>query len=353
MSDFGRSWSRRRIVGSLVAAAGARATAAIASSPDASSWAETEKAAKREGAVTLYHTFSPSGMPDLIAEFNKDYADIAVTELRLSSQQFYQRFAAEYGAGKLEADVCANAMDDVIRDWAAKGWIAEWAPPEAAGIPSDLTFGRSLWAVQLVRQMIAYNNQLVSAADAPKDWLDLLAPKWKGVIGMSPPWRAIGPLQAVNFIEKRFDVPNSAERFKAVDVRFFEGAPGVLQALIRGDVSVAQQADLLLNPALEDGAPIGLVYPPSGVVFTTIVQFVPTSAKRPAAGRVLANWLISKAGQRALQKYSGSSGARRDIEGPSHLPANADLNLVNGDKTTSAADRRRLVEEWRRVFQVT
>lgn len=342
---------KRRDFLSGVGAVGASAWAApvLAQAP-AQNWAEIEKQAVTEGAVTLYHTFSPAGMPDIIAEFNKDYPKIRVSELRLSSQQFYQRFAAEYRAGKLEADVCANAMDDALRGWQTDGWIAQWMPPEAAGIPENLRYGNTMWAVQLVRQMIAYNNRRVTAANAPKEWTDLLDPKWKGKVGISPPWRAIGPLQAINFMEKKFSMPNSAEKFKEVDVRFFEGAPGVLQALIRGDVEVAQLADLLLNPALEDGAPIGIVYPKSGVVYTTIALFVPTIAKRPNAGRVFGNWLLSKKGQIALQQYSGSSGSRLDIAGPSKLPGNRDLTLVDGDALTPKEDRLRIAEQWRSVF---
>ena len=316
----------------------------------ADNWADIEKQASVEGAATLYHTFSPTAMPEIIAQFNNVYPKIKVSELRLPSQQFYQRFAAEYQAGKLDADVCVNAMDDAIRKWDTDGWIAKWAPPEASGIPENLRFGTSMWTVQLVRQMMVYNSKLVSAANAPKDWPDLLDPKWKGKVGLNPPWRAIGPLQAVNFMEKKFSMPDLAERFKAQDVRFFEGAPGVVQAIIRGDIEVAQLADLLLNPIIEDGAPVGVVYPKSGVAYTTIVVFVPNPAKRPNAGRVLCNWLMSKTGQIAMQEYSGSAGSRQDIPGPSRLPASKDLTLVDGDAMTSAADRTRIAENWRRVF---
>src|SRR4051812_20539356 len=110
---------RREFLGGLGAVLGSGAVAAPAIAQDTKSWADIEREATREGAVTLYHTFSPAGMPDIIAEFNKVYPRIRVTELRLSSQQFYQRFATEYRAGKLGADVCVNAMDDAIRTWHA------------------------------------------------------------------------------------------------------------------------------------------------------------------------------------------------------------------------------------------
>jgi iron(III) transport system substrate-binding protein len=347
---------RRELLKGMAALVGAPAlvVSGVARGQDAQqNWSDIEKAANQEGAVTLYHVFSPSGMPDVIAEFNKAYPKIRVTELRLASQQFYGRFETEYKAGKLAADVCVNSMDDRIRTWDSSGWLAKWAPPEVSGLPENMRYGNSMWAVQLVRQAIAYNTNLVLAADAPKEWTDLLDPKWKNNVGISPPWIAIGPLQAIHYLETKFGLSNTAERFKDVGVRFFEGAAGLQQALVRGDVEVAQLADLLVNPALEDGAPIAMVYPKSGVVFTSIAMFVPQPAVHPNAGRVLANWLISKNGQIALQKYSGASGSRADIDGPGNLPANRDLTLIDGDATTPSEDRRRIVEEWKRVFNAT
>jgi iron(III) transport system substrate-binding protein len=348
--------NRRRLLsafgGAGLAAFGSRRGAFALDAADAS-WRAVEESGRKEGAATLYHTFSPTGMPRILSAFNRRYPEIRVNALRVSSQQFYRRFAAEQAAGRVQADVCATSMDDILRGWVTKGWVARFMPPEAKALAASLRIDDSLCAVQLVRQALAYNNQIVSANEIPKDWPDLLAPKWKGRVGLSPPWRAIGPLQAIDFMAKKFHIFDLAARFKAQDVRFFEGAPGVLQAVVRGDVAVAQLADLLLNPALQDGAPIGVVYPKSGVVFTTIVQFVPSAAVHPNAGRVFANWLVSKEGQIALQEFSGAAGSRDDIPGPSHLPANSALHLVNGDAETSDEDRRRIVAEWRRVFDVT
>jgi iron(III) transport system substrate-binding protein len=318
-----------------------------------SDWAAIETAAAAEGEVMLYHTFSPTGTPQIVAAFNRDYPAIRVTEARLPSAQFYQRFAAECGAGQPQADVCANAMDDTLLHWRDNGWIADWQPPEAAGIPTRFVTGNSFWGVQVVRQMIAWNNARVRAAEAPRDWEDLFDPKWKGRIGVDPPWRSVGPMQAIALLEKRIGITDVAERFKRQDVRFFEGSAGLLQAVIRNDISVALMADIPLNAALEDGVPVGVTYPSGGVVFVSIAAFVARQAPHPNAGRVMANWLMSRRGQIALQDLSGAPSVREDIPPPRHLPANGALRLVDGRTLVAADDQARIVGEWRRVFGLT
>ena len=318
-------------------------------SPD---WASVEEKARQEGSVTLYHNFFPAGAKGVVKAFNQSYPAISIRDVRLPSSQFYERFAAEYTAGRETADVSVNSMDDIVSGWRKKGWIARWNPPEASAVPAAMSIDDAIWGVQAIRQIFAYNTQSVSAADAPKEWMDLFDPRWKGKIGMDQPWRSVGPLMCMKLMEKDFGV-HTAERFKAQDVQFFAGSAGVVQALIRGDIPVGLLADFVLPQPLSDGAPIQPVYPRSGAAYVTNVVFVTEKAARPSAARVLANWFLSKPGQLALQTFSGSPGVRPDLPPPGELPPNKSLNLVDGRTLLSRQDAVRLISDWRRVFKVT
>jgi iron(III) transport system substrate-binding protein len=319
---------------------------------NASDWDSVEANANREGSVTLYHNFFPQGAKGIVRAFHQSHPGIAVRDIRLPSSQFYERFAAEYAAGRPMADVSVNSMDDIVSGWRAKGWIAQWTPPEGSAIPAAMSIDGAIWGVQAIRQIFACNTEAVSAADAPTEWMDLFDPKWKGRIGMDQPWRSVGPLLCMKFIEKTFGV-HTAERFKDQGVQFFAGSAGVVQALIRGDIPVGLLADFVLPQPLADGAPIRPVYPKSGAAYVTNVAFVTREAVHPNAARVLANWFLSKAGQEALQTFSGSPGVRADIPPPKELPPNKSLNLVDGRTLLSRDDATRLTADWRRVFKVT
>jgi len=333
------------------------AAAAAASLPclafaDEPGWAETEAKARHEGTVTIYHNFFPAGTPDIVAAFNAKYPEIAVRQVRLPSAQYYRRFEAEYAAGAVLADVSVNALDDTMLNWRQNKWIARWQPPEGDSIPAHMWYDDQIWGVQVIRQIFVYNSKLVPRAEAPYEWADLFDPKWKGRIGLDEPWRSVGPLECMKMLENNLHI-DSAEKFKAQDARFFSGAAAVLQAVIRGDVAIGQLADLALSQALADGAPVRAVYPVSGVTYVTNAVCVSQDAPHPNAARVLANWLMSLAGQVALQTFSGSPGVRADLPPPAFLPANRDINAVDGRKLLPRADADKLIAAWRRVFGVT
>src|SRR4051812_16019 len=115
--------------GWLALAAVALAMAVTGRAGAAEDWKTVEAAALKEGEVVLYHNFAPAGAEQVVAAFNKDHPKIRVAEVRLASAAFYQRFGAEYGGGRSEADACSSAWDDQLEEWAGKGWIAEWSPP--------------------------------------------------------------------------------------------------------------------------------------------------------------------------------------------------------------------------------
>src|SRR5829696_7742285 len=117
--------------------------------------------------------------------------------------------------------------------------------------------------------------------------------------GMNPPWRSVSIQQIVAFWEDK-GIEKPAEKMKANDTRFFEGSGGIIQAVVRGDVLIAELTDLPLNPLLEDGAPIGFVYPPSGTTLSANKAFVAAKAPHPNAGKVFLNWLMTEPGQTAL-----------------------------------------------------
>ena len=79
----------------------------------------------------------------------------------------------------------------------------------------------------------------------------------------------------------------------------------MFQAVLRGDVMVATLADLPLEPGLEDGAPIGFVYPKSGTATNSGYVMVSGRAPHPNAGKVFVNWLMSAPGP------TGAAGAGR------------------------------------------
>jgi iron(III) transport system substrate-binding protein len=344
--------------GRLLPALGAFAVASVlagvlASLPaSAQTWDETVAAAKKEGKVVFYNNLQPNGIEPLLAKFRAAVPGIQPEQIRLGSNPLIERFQTEFNAGRHLADVLITFPDERIVEGVKAGWMAEWTPPELSNFPPAINEGNKLYTLQYAREAIIWNKTLVKPADEPKEWTDLFDPKWKGKVGMNPPWRSVSIQQVVAFWEDK-GIASPAEKLKANEVRFFEGSGGIIQAVVRGDVRIAELTDLPLNPLLEDGAPVGFVYPASGTTLSANKAFVAAKAPHPNAARVFMNWLMTKEGQEALQQYCGLSVTRNGAPPLSKLPATSQLtNVVDGEKILTTARQAKIVNEWRTVFGV-
>lgn len=317
-------------------------------------WAEVAGAAAQEGEVVMYHNLNPGGMEVVAQEFRAAHPGMQASVMRLGSAALIQRFGTEFAADRNVADVVITAADQSLFDGVQAGWMAEWAPPELAAFPPEANFdGRNmLFNVSTTRDTLVWNTTRVQPSDAPKEWADLFDPRWKGRIGMNPPWRSV-PQQAIIAYWEKLGLGNTAAKMKANDVRFFEGSGGVLQALLRGDIQVAQMLDLPLNEALADGAPIGVAFPESGTTASKIWLFVAARARNPNVARVLANWLMTSQGQLLLQTHGGLAATRPGTPPMSHLPATESLsNVHDGLSLTPPEKQKEIVEHWRQTFGI-
>ncbi len=322
--------------------------------PTAAQWAAVEAVATKEGKVSIYHNLNPAGAELLANEFRKDRPGLDVEITRLGSAPLIQRFGTEFAAGRNIADVLITFPDERIFDGMKAGWMAAWIPPELKNFLPAANYDKQnmLFNIQTARETIIWNTQKIKAADAPKEWADLFNPRWKGKVGMNPPWRSVS-IQGVVAYWDKLGLGDTAAKLKANNVRFFEGSGGIIQAVIRGDVYLAELTDLPLNTALADGAPIGFVYPKSGTTLSEGYVFVAAKAPHPNAGKVFTNWLLTARGQLLLQQFAGLSATRPGTPPLSHLPATSTLsNTHDGLELIPPAKQKEMVDHWRTVFGI-
>ena len=64
-------------------------------------------------------------------------------------------------------------------------------PPEAAAFDAKYIVRDQAFITQVIRSTLTTTKTKVKDADAPKEWTDVFDPKWKGRIGMDPPWCSV------------------------------------------------------------------------------------------------------------------------------------------------------------------
>jgi len=143
---------------------------------------ELVRGAKKEGKVVFWSSMRIEDSRALAAGFETKYPFIKVDIFRAGGEQIVNRAVAEHTAGKTTYDVLNAFALKVLQN---RGLLQAYAAPEATHYPTGFKDPQNFWvSLYSGYNVIGYNTKLVSKADAPKNWDDLLHPRWKGKLGM-------------------------------------------------------------------------------------------------------------------------------------------------------------------------
>jgi iron(III) transport system substrate-binding protein len=133
--------------------------------------------------------YSPHGR-DLLSLMEKSFEArhprIDVRWLDMGSQDVLDRVRTE--APNPQADVWYGGPRAVFARGAADGLLSPYRPAWADAVPPASRNASSLFfGVYRTAPVLVYNSAAVPAAAAPRDWDDLLLPRWKGAILIRDP----------------------------------------------------------------------------------------------------------------------------------------------------------------------
>ena len=147
---------------------------------------------------TVLTVYSPHGKELLEyyeQGFERTHPDVDVQWVDMGSQEVLDRLRAE--KANPQADLWFGAPAEIFARAAGQGLIAPNTPTWADKVPADARDAGAAWfGTYLTPEVIAYNNHAVTAAEAPKDWDDVLDPKWKGKVLIRDPI-ASGSMRAI------------------------------------------------------------------------------------------------------------------------------------------------------------
>jgi iron(III) transport system substrate-binding protein len=133
--------------------------------------------------------YSPHGRELLYffeKEFEAKYPAIDVQWVDMGSPEVLDRLRAE--KANPQADVWFGAPAESFTHAATEGLLEPYTPSWAKAVSPAAHDSADRWyGTYLTPEVIGYNTEAVSAADAPKDWDDVLDPKWKGKVLIRDP----------------------------------------------------------------------------------------------------------------------------------------------------------------------
>jgi iron(III) transport system substrate-binding protein len=117
--------------------------------------------------------------------FEELHPEVDVQWLDMGSQEVLDRLRSE--RANPQADVWWGAPAEMFRAAEAEALLAPSEPAWAAQVGEHRSAGGYWWATYLTPEVIAFNSDAVSAAEAPRDWDDVLDERWRGQVLIRDP----------------------------------------------------------------------------------------------------------------------------------------------------------------------
>jgi iron(III) transport system substrate-binding protein len=301
--------------------------------------------AKQEGRIVFYTSWGPGDADYVVKAFEKKYSFLKVETVRASSERTLTRLLNEHRANTFLGDVVAvsGIQAGILK---TKGSLDRYQSPEAVYFPADWRdpdgFGVGLHQTIYV---IGYNTKLVSAAAAPKNYEDLLQPRWKGQLGWdTEEYYLFGALLKARGKEKGLEYWN---RLAEQQINFRKGYTLITELVSAGEFPVAVSLyQHRVDEYIEKGAPLQWVAPDPLVGGDPNHIALLKNAPHPHAAKVFIDFMLSVEGQNLLRD-KGRSPGRIGIGAKNPRLKNAKIFTMH--LTTDAYAR--LGEEFNRIFK--
>jgi len=241
--------------------------------------------------VTVYTPHGRDLMVLLEAEFERANPGIDLRFLDMGSQEVYDRVRSE--KANPQGDVWFGGPDAIFARAAAEGLLAPYRPSWAEAVPpSSRAAGDLYFGAYRTLPVIVFNQKQVAESEAPRDWDDLLAPRFRGRVLVRDPM-ASGVMRTIfgMVLARSLAETGSLDRGLAwlarldAQTKEYVANPALLhEKLMRGegDATLWELTDTLLERA--QGVPFGYRFATSGTpVIDDAIALVAGAPQRAAA----------------------------------------------------------------------
>jgi iron(III) transport system substrate-binding protein len=321
--------------GASLAQTGSLAELAMYSGPDRTD--RLVAGAKREGSVTVYTSLTVDDMKVFGGAFEKKYG-IKLQVWRSSSEDILQRAVVEARGGRFDVDAIetsAAEMESLHRE----KLLQEVRSPHIADLSPAALLPHREWIGDRLNFITgAYNTDMVKPADVPRTYDDLLAPKWKGKLGIESDdsiW--FGALVTALGEEKGLKLFRDLVRGNGLSLR--KGHTLMSNLVISGEVPFTLTAyQYRVEQLKKSGAPIEWTMLPPG-----ISRFLGTGVLRraphPNAAILFLDFMLSDAQQLLLGRdFTPTNMKVKPLETPFRVIDPAQM-LDEGDKWSKLFDQ--------------
>lgn len=316
---------------------------------------ELYEAAKKEGELTWYTAHSDDVTAQALGRgFEAAYPGIKVNVVRTTAQVAFQRVSQELKAGAMQVDVLSSTDIGHYVSLKEKGQLEKYVPDNAAKAievfrnydPDGFYHVTSAGMIG-----ISYNTAKLKEAEAPKNWPDLLDPKWKDKIALGHPgfsgyvgtWVVtMRKLYGWDFFEKL--AKNNPQIGRSVNDTVTMLNSG--ERIVGGTGPVGTTMD-----SAKKGNPLAMIYPTDGTVLIIAPSGIMKGVKHPNAAKLFMEYLLSPPASQIWVEHFNES-MRPEVGPLPGVKAAKDVKIVRPTVEEIAKGIPEVIKEWRNTFGV-
>ncbi len=146
--------------------------------------ARLEAGARAEGALMIYTSMELEESQPILEAFQKKYPFVRGEIYRATGEDVAHKIITEYRGRKYIVDIDEGTGTDVVKLF-REGFAQSFFTPKAGGYPRQAKDPKGFWVATRYNMLVtAWNTNLVSDAESPRRYEDLMEARWRGKIGI-------------------------------------------------------------------------------------------------------------------------------------------------------------------------
>jgi iron(III) transport system substrate-binding protein len=290
------------------------------------------EAARKEGKVVWYTSLALTSAEKVAKLFEAAHPGVKVELHRTGSQRILQRMMQELQANIRNVDVVHTSDAGhyvLLKD---KKLLMRYTPAGADRLaPGFKDRDGYSYGLRATVNVIAYNTQKITAAEAPRGWKDLLDPKWRDrLVTAHPGYSGVIATHVLALVHLHgWDYFKALARNKPMLVQSAVDPAGIVAS---GERPVAVNGgDYNFYQARKKGNPVEIVFPKEGVPLVVSPSAITSFAPHPNAARLFTDFIFSRDVQQVLADSEGLYTGHPDVTYPPDRPKLGDLKLLQVD----------------------
>ena len=274
--------------------------------------------------------YTPHGqdlLRESIAQYRALHPDVEVEFLDMGAREVLERVRAE--RNRPQADLWWGAAHTTFQTAAEENLLAPYRPTWAEKVPATSRDVQDRWyGTYQTPEVIVYNSDAVKAEDVPKDWDDVLDPKWRDRVLIRNPnpsdsMRAIFGAMVWRSYKDTGSPEKGYEWLKRLDANVREYTVDgtlLMQKLVRreGLITLWNLPDVWIYKE-QKGFPVDYVFPRSGTPVITDGIAIVHGAPNEADARAFYEFVTTPESLEIAARKYYRMPVRTDIKG--QLPA--------------------------------